>query len=547
MSKNSILVPDVGSDAEVEVIEILVGVGDSIAIDDPVVVLESDKASIEVPANYAGQVASLSVKVGDKVKQGDALLLLNDAEQVAVSEDSNTESAEIVKTPAENPVESASDPKPDQAESSPAREVLQEVRVPDVGGASEVEVIEVSVTKGSRVEVDDALLVLESDKASMDIPSPFSGVVTELNVKVGDKLGEGDLIALIQASATSVQESESEESKQTSGVQKQLVQQGQGESTRASLSPEKASETSYESSDKVHAGPAVRKLARELGVELNRVKPTGPKGRVQKEDLNTYIKMQVRAAQEGQVSGVPSAPALPDFSQFGEIENRKMDKLHLLTARNMQASWSNVPHVTQFDEADITELERFRKAKKTDAEEKGVRLTPLPFLIKACAHALRALPQFNISLDMANQQLIQKHYYHIGVAVDTHYGLVVPVIRDVLEKDLWQISEELGSLADKAKARKLAPQDMQGACFTISSLGSIGGTAFTPIVNQPEVAILGVSKAQLKPVYIGSEFVPRLMLPLSLSYDHRAVNGADAARFTALIAKYLSDIRELLF
>ncbi|WP_197468962.1 2-oxo acid dehydrogenase subunit E2, partial [Oleiphilus sp. HI0125] len=237
---------------------------------------------------------------------------------------------------------------------------------------------------------------------------------------------------------------------------------------------------------------------------------------------------------------------LPDFVKFGEVEIRKLEKLHALTAKNMQSSWNNVPHVTQFDEADITELETFRKSKKDAAAAKGLKLTPLPFMIKACAHALKDLPQFNVSLDMANNQIIQKHYYNIGIAVDTSYGLVVPVIKDVLHKDLWEIAAELGELAEKAKARKLSPADMQGACFTISSLGSVGGTAFTPIVNQPEVAILGVSKAQMKPIYSNGEFHPRLMLPLSLSYDHRAVNGADAARFSGVIAKYLSDIRELL-
>ena len=549
MSDNRILVPDVGSDSEVEVIEILVSEGDSIAIDDPVVVLESDKASIEVPASSAGQVAGLSVKIGDMVKQGDTLLQLHGAPIDRIeSEDDSSDDA---------PRDEADTLKPQQLDSSPESLAtgqlgMKEVHVPDVGGVEEVEVIEVSVSAGDRVAKDDSLLVLESDKASMDIPSPFSGVVAELKVKVGDKLGEGDLIALIHAeesdagSKDAAIASEGDASALKGNAPdsqyRQIEQNEQITSAAGPLKVPKISEVSV-----VHAGPAVRKLARELGVELERVNATGPKGRIQKDDLNAYIKAQIQAAQSGQVGVAANGPDLPDFSKFGEIETRKLDKLHLLTARNMQSSWTNVPHVTQFDEADISELEFFRKAKKRDAEEKGLKLTPLPFLIKASAHALRDLPQFNVSLDMANQQLVQKHYYHIGVAVDTSYGLVVPVIRDVLNKDLWQISEELGELADKAKARKLSPAEMQGACFTISSLGSIGGTAFTPIVNQPEVAILGVSKAQMKPVYSGSEFVPKLMLPLSLSYDHRAVNGADAARFTALIAKYLSDIRELLF
>lgn len=548
MSDNNILVPDVGSDSEVEVIEILVAEGDSIAVDDPVVVLESDKASIEVPASYAGHVASLSVKVGDKVKQGDLLLELSGS-----SNDSTAESKETVADAKSHYTEhTKTSNRTDSSEPSTVENgVMKEVRVPDVGGAEEVEVIEISVAAGDRVETDDALLVLESDKASMEIPSPFSGLVADLKVRVGDKLGEGDLIALIQSEESEVEIKEKLSSVESNSTQTSATPAEQAEEvaerkqTPSLTGSQRASLKAGESA--VHAGPAVRKLARELGVELERVSATGPKSRIQKDDLNAYIKAQVQAAQSGQVGGSVNVPDLPDFSKFGEIETRKLDKLHLLTARNMQSSWSNVPHVTQFDEADISELERFRKSKKSDAEQKSLKLTPLPFLIKASAHALRDLPQFNVSLDLPNQQLVQKYYHHIGVAVDTSYGLVVPVIKDVLSKDLWQISAELGELAEKAKSRKLSPAEMQGACFTISSLGGIGGTAFTPIVNQPEVAILGVSKAQIKPVYSGEEFVPRLMLPLSLSYDHRAVNGADAARFTALIAKYLSDIRELLF
>lgn len=548
MSDNDILVPDVGTDSEVEVIEILVAEGDSIAIDDPVVVLESDKASIEVPANFAGKVARLSVKVGDKVKQGDPLLELSVVGEEASSQPKEKSAESQPKHPEETDHSASADTsKPSGTET----EGIKEVRVPDVGGAEAVEVIEISVASGDQIVKDEALLVLESDKASMDIPSPYTGVVSDLKVKVGDKLSEGDLIALIQSekSDSDAKDAGSDVSSGASSAKKGASAQAERvNQAEAKASPQPHQPVPIKSGeDSVHAGPAVRKLARELGVELDRVSATGPKGRIQKDDLNAYIKTQVQAAQSGQVAGVVNSPELPDFTKFGEIETRKMDKLQVLTARNMQSSWSNVPHVTQFDEADISELEQFRKSKKSDAEQKGLKLTPLPFLIKASAHALRDLPQFNVSIDLANQQIVQKHYYHIGVAVDTNYGLVVPVIKDVLSKDLWEISAELGDLAEKAKARKLSPADMQGACFTISSLGGIGGTAFTPIVNQPEVAILGVSKAQMKPVYFGEKFAPRLMLPLSLSYDHRAVNGADAARFTTQIAKYLSDIRELLF
>lgn len=540
MSKLHITVPDVGSDSEVEVIEILVSTGDELAIDDPILVLESDKASIEVPASEVGQISSIEVKIGDKVKQGDVLLYLESGE-APVSEPDHAIDHESA------PTDQQADEDQDQRATSTevktsSVQAFKEIHVPDVGGSEAVEVIELSAEPGSTIEADGALLVLESDKASMDIPSPYSGTLIEFKVAVGDKVAEGDLIAVVEVN-TSEREVVAEP-KQAGERQSELKAPitAPVEEKRVSVRADTASESD------VHAGPAVRKLARELGVELSRVKPTGVKGRIQKDDLTAYIKAQVQVAQTGNAgSSAFTTPPLPDFSQFGEVEVLKMDRMHQLTAKNMHISWSNIPHVTQFDEADITELERFRKSKKSSAEQRGVKLTPLPFLIKACALVLRDLPQFNVSLDLEHQQVIQKKYINIGVAVDTAHGLVVPVIRNAVEKSLWEISKELGELADKAKNRKLSPQDMQGACFTISSLGSIGGTAFTPIVNLPEVAILGVSKAALKPVYIENDFVPRLILPLSLSYDHRAVNGADAARFTTALGKYLSDIREFLF
>jgi pyruvate dehydrogenase E2 component (dihydrolipoamide acetyltransferase) len=299
----------------------------------------------------------------------------------------------------------------------------------------------------------------------------------------------------------------------------------------------------------VHAGPAVRKLARELGADLTRVKGSGPKGRIVKDDVHAYVKSQLQQAQQGSGvatgSGIPGVK-LPDFSQFGEIEREGMSRMMAATATNMQRSWLNVPHVTQFDDADITEMEDFRKAQKAAGEKRGVKMTPLPFLLKACAAALAELPQFNVSLDMERKEVVRKKYIHIGIAVDTPHGLMVPVIRDVDQKGLWELAAESAELAQKARDKQLKPAEMQGACFTITSLGGIGGTAFTPIVNTPEVAILGVSKASMKPVWDGKEFLPRLMLPLSLSYDHRAVNGADAARFTNLLTQLLGDIRTLL-
>ena len=561
MSTIELCVPDVGTESAVEVIEILVAKGDDIAVDDPIVVLETDKASIEVPATSAGTVEEIKVKLGDQVKLDEPLLSIKASEQSAAGgEEAENESSHNSDPEPAEPTKSesaASGEKADEAMSDKGNVERLEVHVPDLGGVVEVEVIELSIEKGDSIQVDDALVVLESDKASMDIPSPYTGRVLELKVAIGDKLSEGDLLAVIEAQQVGTSHSKEEAASSVGNSSDKAKDAKAYEEPKAS-SPDSppsgalASQTNSpaNSSVGVHAGPAVRKLARELGVELERVVATGPKGRVQKDDLNTYIKQQVQAAQSGQVTQAGSgffAPKLPDFSKFGEIETRKLEKVQLVTARNMQSSWANVPHVTQFDEADITELEAFRKSKKKDAEQRDLKLTILPFLLKACASALRDLPQFNVSLDLENQTAIYKKYIHIGIAVDTPHGLVVPVIKDVIKKDLWRLSSEIIELASKAKARKLSPQEMQGACFTISSLGGVGGTAFTPIVNQPEVAILGVSKAGMKPVYINDDFAPRLMLPLSLSYDHRAVNGADAARFTTVIAKYLSDIRELLF
>jgi len=423
-----------------------------------------------------------------------------------------------------------------------------EVKVPDIGGSTDVEVIELCVAPGDTIVVDDPVIVLESDKATMEIPASDAGAVLEMKVAVGDKLSEGDLILLVEG----VESTADSEPKTAPQVE-----------TEVAIEPEKAKPTESKStkpkqleavletntdSDKVHAGPAVRKVAREFGVELSQVKGTGPKGRILKEDVQQHVKTRLKqgGSSSGAVgSGIP-AVKLPDFSQFGPIERSPLSRIHKLTAESMHTSWLNVPHVTQFDEADITEMESFRKAQKAVAEAKGTRLTPLPFILKACAYALNQYPQFNASIDMSTHELIQKRYVNIGVAVDTPAGLVVPVIRDVDKKGLWELAEECIELAGKAKNKKLKPADMQGGCFTISSLGSVGGTAFTPIVNTPEVAILGLSKASIKPVWQENEFIPRLMLPLSLSYDHRAVNGADAARFTTLLGTLLGDLRQLL-
>jgi pyruvate dehydrogenase E2 component (dihydrolipoamide acetyltransferase) len=410
-------------------------------------------------------------------------------------------------------------------------------------------VIELSVKVGDEVAEGDTLIVVETDKASMEIPAPFGGKVLEVKVKEGAKVNTGDVMALLAAevevgSAVVVMAAKPVED--LAPVTASVV-----EALQAKLAPAQVvvvgADNEVALGASVHAGPAVRMLARDLGVELAQVTASGPRSRVLKEDVQTFVKQRLQrpAATPMQGSGIERPPAI-DFSQFGATDSIKMSKIKRITATNMTRNWLNVPHVTQFDHADITELEVFRKGLKAEAEQRGTKVTPLPFMLKACALALRQFPQFNVSLDNDGEHIIQKHYVNIGVAVDTPAGLMVPVLRDVDTKSIWQLSAEVIEMGAKAKAKKLMPADMQGGCFTISSLGSIGGTAFTPIVNAPEVAILGVSKAEMQPRWDGSQFEPRLMMPLSLSYDHRAVNGADAARFTQYLAKLLGDIRHLV-
>jgi pyruvate dehydrogenase E2 component (dihydrolipoamide acetyltransferase) len=459
------------------------------------------------------------------------------------------------------------------------------IRVPDIGGSENVPVIELAISEGDEISEEDTLITLESDKASMDVPTPYKGRIIELSVKEGDSVSEGDLIGTMEIADEDADEGgDAEDADETlaegesesveppaeaNAGQKDASQQTTSATqsappkSEASSAKEPAGEPGPEARHKhgddkmvgahVHAGPAVRMLARELGVDLAQVTPTGPKNRVLKEDVQGYVKnaLQQRSSGVGSIaapSGGAGIPAVPDidFSQFGEVEEKPMGRLMKAGATNLHRSWLNVPHVTQFDEADITELEAFRKSMKDEAAKQDAKLTPLPFMIKACAYALQKFPQFNVSLKSDGETLVQKHYVHIGIAVDTPDGLMVPVIRNADQKSLIDLAKESVELAGKAQSKKLKREEMQGGCFTISSLGSIGGTAFTPIVNAPEVAILGVSKAQTKPVWDGAEFAPRLMMPLSLSYDHRAVNGADAARFTAFLAQALSDIRTLL-
>ncbi|WP_251977412.1 pyruvate dehydrogenase complex dihydrolipoyllysine-residue acetyltransferase [Salinicola avicenniae] len=560
-------VPDIGGSEGVEIIEVPVSEGDEISEEDTLITLESDKASMDVPSPYSGKIVSLSIKEGDSVSEGDVIGTMeiagegdDEAEEDAPAEDAASDSAES------DTAEDADDAEAEEAETGGR----QEIRVPDIGGSDGVEIIEVAISEGDEINEEDTLITLESDKASMDVPSPFKGKVVEVSVKEGDSVSEGDLIGYVEVAGAkkAAKKPASGGKSADAGAKKGGDAKPSADKADSGQSPKRAEytgEPSPEAREKhgddkgagagVHAGPAVRKLARELGVDLGEVKGSGPKGRILKDDVDGFVKQVMKARKSGGGAaaapaasggaGIPPVPAV-DFSQFGEIEEKSMGRLMKAGATNLHRSWLNVPHVTQFDEADISELEAFRKAMKDEAQQQGAKLTPLPFMIKAAAKALEKFPQFNVSLHPDGDKIIQKKYFHIGVAVDTPNGLMVPVIRNVDQKGIIELAKEVIDLAGRAQQGKLKRDEMQGGCFTISSLGSIGGTAFTPIVNTPEVAILGVSKSQMKPVWNGSEFKPRLMCPLSLSYDHRAVNGADAARFTAYLAQVLTDIRRML-
>ncbi|ALM51505.1 pyruvate dehydrogenase complex dihydrolipoyllysine-residue acetyltransferase [Halomonas huangheensis] len=541
-----IKVPDLGGSSDVEIIEIPVSEGDDVAEEDTLITLESDKASMDVPSPHSGKLVSLSLKVGDTVSEGDVIGTMEIA----------GEGGEAAPAPAEQPAaaqaaEAEQDDQDDDEGEEAAEGGRQEIRVPDLSGSSDVPIIEMAVAVGDEIDVEDALITLESDKASMDIPSPFKGKVVELAVKEGDTVSEGDLIGYVEvAGAAPKKKAAKKESAPTS--QQTAAPQAEAPTQQAPAQQSQAAATGTPGKN-VHAGPAVRMLARELGVDLSLVTPTGPKGRVLKDDVHNYVKQVMSGQASAPKAAAPAAggsgiPPIPDqdFSQFGEIEEKPMGRLLKMGAQNLHRSWVNIPHVTQFDDADITELEAFRKSMKAEAEAQGAKLTPLPFMIKACAYALQKYPQFNVSLKADGETIVHKKYIHIGIAVDTPDGLMVPVIRNADQKSLIDLAKESVELAKKAQTKKLKRDEMTGGCFTISSLGSIGGTAFTPIVNPPEVAILGVSKASMKPVWDGAAFQPRLMMPLCLSYDHRAVNGADAARFTTLLGQLLGDVRRLL-
>jgi pyruvate dehydrogenase E2 component (dihydrolipoamide acetyltransferase) len=528
-----VTVPDLGGAESVDVIELSVAPGDAVEVEDSLLVLESDKATMDVPSPFQGSLVKYLVADGAVVKVGDPIA------EIEVASAEEAPAAESVAQAEPAAVEPAvAEPAPTAAPAQASSEQL--ILVPDIGSDDEIDVIEISVAIGDQVEEGDTLLVLESDKATMDVPSSHSGKVIKILAAEGNKLRTGAEVAILEVtSAASPEPIDSPEPTKSPEPAKAPPVA----STPAPTTPTAQADSSPLGS--VYAGPAVRMLARELGVQLDKVTGTGPRGRVQKDDVNNYVKAALNSAPAATAgAGIPQVPAV-DFSQFGDIETVAMSKIQKLTAANMQRNWLNVPHVTQFDEADITELESFRKSLKDEGEKHGVRITPVSFLIKALATSLQANPEFNRSLAGDGDNYIQKHYCHIGMAVDTPRGLVVPVIKDADQKGIWDISAEIASLAASAREGKLKPAQMQGGCFTLSSLGAIGGTGFTPIVNSPEVGILGVSKSQMKPVWSGSEFMPRLMLPLALSYDHRVINGGDAGRFMTHLVKLLSDIRHL--
>ena len=593
MSRIEIKVPDIGDFDAVEVIEILVKPGDTVSAEDSLITLESEKASMDVPTEVDGVVKKITIQVGDKVAEGDVIAILEAPEAEKKAADAEPAPAAEPEAEADDSDEEETVDASEADAGAPSNGAEQEVRVPDIGDFDAVEIIEVHVAEGDEVSAEDPLLTLESEKASMDVPAPADGRITSLKVSVGDKVAEGDLIAMLAASgkaaapapkpAAEKQKAPARTEAAPSAPTAPAQEMGETVTTfeegtvardeqthlhfvkrlEGVLGPyDPTRELTMKPSDtegmrSIHGSPSVRKYARELGVPLEKVQGSGPKGRILHDDVRSFVKAVMAggaapAAEGGAAAGPVDVPAdlfkkpKVDFSKYGEIEEKPLGRIRKFSAGNLARNWVIVPHVTQFDEADITELEEFRQESKARGEKEGAKLTMLSFLLKASAGALLEFPELNSSLGPAGDTLILKKYVHVGVAVDTPNGLVVPVIRDVDQKGLFDLARELQEISVKARDGKLKADEMKGGCFSISSLGGIGGTAFTPIVNAPEVAILGVSRGSMKPVWDGKQFNPRLMLPISLSYDHRVIDGAQAARITGYLCDMLSDIRRLL-
>jgi pyruvate dehydrogenase E2 component (dihydrolipoamide acetyltransferase) len=542
---SQVVVPDIGDFKEVEVIEVLVKPGDAVSKEQSLVTLESDKATMEIPSPEAGVVKEIKIKMGDKVSQGTPILELDSAEKAKAEEKAR---------PAEKPKaeeKPRAEEKPAPQKSSKAEALT--VPVPDIGDFKEVEVIEILVKPGDAVAKEQSLITLESDKATMEIPAPAGGVVRELKVKVGDKVAKGSPILVMESREAPPQAPAKAEKREAAEKPRPASAAAPAVSAAPTARPVPR-EPRDETVAKAHASPSVRKFARELGVELSRVQPSGPKGRILHPDVQAFVKLALSSKTQTAVTaksgaGLPfNLPPWPevDFAKFGPIESKPLSRIQKLSGPYLHRNWISIPHVTQFDEADITDLEAFRKAQTVETEKKGFKLTMLAFMIKACVTALKQFPNLNSSLDKSGENLIVKKYYHVGVAVDTPGGLVVPVVRDADRKGVFDLAHELAEISKLARDQKLKPGDMQGGTFSISSLGGIGGTQFTPIINAPEVAILGVARGSMRPVWNGKEFAPRLILPLALSYDHRAIDGASGARFTTYLVSVLSDIRKLI-
>lgn len=549
-----VAIPDIGSDDEVDVIDVLVSVGDTIEKEDGLITLETDKATMDVPSTHAGTVKEVFISTGDKVKEGTVVIKL----EVAGSDSSSSESA---SSDASSEASAPATQESEKQESAPAASASSEtieVAVPDIGEDGEVDVIDVLVSAGDTVEKEDGLITLETDKATMDVPSTHAGTIKEVFIKTGDKVKQGTLVVKLETSSGSSApkaEKSAEAPKQEAAKKEEPKQDSQKEASqgRSPVPPAPAPK----GNGKAHASPSVRRIAREFGVDLTLVNGSGPKNRILKEDVQAYVKAELAKPRTAAASGsapvgdnvlqiVPVKPV--DHSKFGEIEEQKLSRIQKISGPFLHRNWATIPHVTQFDEADITEVEEFRKEQNAyHAKIKsGLKITPLVFVMKAVAKALEKYEVFNSSLSGDGESLIIKKFINIGIAVETPGGLVVPVIRDVNKKGIEQLSQELIETSKKAREGKLKAADMQGGTFTISSLGGIGGTAFTPIVNAPEVAILGVSKSDMKPKWNGKEFEPRLMVPLSLSYDHRVIDGAVGARFSTEVAANLTDLRRII-
>ncbi|WP_413763809.1 dihydrolipoyllysine-residue acetyltransferase [Variovorax sp. Varisp41] len=562
MAAVEVKVPDIGDFDEVAVIEVLVKVGDTVKPEQSLITVESDKASMEIPSSSAGVVKELKVEIGSKVKEGSVVLVLEaeGAGQAAAPAPAASAPAPAASAPAP----AAAAPAPAAAAAPTAAAGPVDVKVPDIGDFKDVAVIEVLVKPGDTIKVEQSLITVESDKASMEIPSSAAGTLKELKVKVGDVVNIGDLIAVIEGAAPAAGAAPAPAPAPAAAAAAAPATASASAPAPAPAAPAPAAAAPHDptrspSAGLPHASPSVRKFARELGVPLEEVKGSGPKGRITQEDVQGFTK----AVMSGQATTKASAAAKPaagggadgaalgllpwpkvDFTKFGTVERKDLSRIKKISGANLHRNWVMIPHVTNNDDADITELEAFRVATNKENEKSGVKVTMLAFVIKAVVSALKKFPEFNTSLD--GDTLVYKQYFHIGFAADTPNGLVVPVLRDADKKGILQISQEMGELAKKARDGKLGAADMQGGCFSISSLGGIGGTHFTPIINAPEVAILGLSKSAMKPVWDGKQFVPRLTLPLSLSYDHRVIDGASAARFNAYLGQVLADFRRVL-